>query len=254
MLLDNSTILMEMGRMASLISYLRVSTGKQGKSGLGIEAQREAIARFADAEGVLLAGEYVEVETGKGSDALERRPQLNAALAHARKTRQAVVVAKLDRLSRDVAFIAGLMAQKVPFIVAELGSDVDPFVLHLFAALAEKERALIAERTRAALAQRKAQGKVLGNRTNLAEAQAKGTSVLRSEADVRAANVLPIIREIEKAGATTTRAIAATLNARGVRTARGGEWHHSSVRNLLAALCGRPRKWQVLFALPERVL
>src|SRR5579859_5741481 len=127
--------------MASLLGYIRVSTSQQGKSGLGIEAQREDIQRFCEAEGFLLSGEFVEVETGKGSDALERRPQLNAALALARKTKQAVIVAKLDRLSRDVAFISGLMAQRVPFLVAELGADVDPFVLHLFAALAEKERA-----------------------------------------------------------------------------------------------------------------
>ncbi len=153
--------------MRQIISYLRVSTGKQGKSGLGIEAQREAIARFAAAEGCEVVAEFVEVETGKESDALERRPQLAAALAKARKAKLAVVVAKLCRLSRDVAFISGLMAQRVPFIVAELGADADPFMIHIYAALAEKERALIAERTRAALAQKKAHGAVLGNRTNL---------------------------------------------------------------------------------------
>jgi DNA invertase Pin-like site-specific DNA recombinase len=220
--------------MASLIAYIRVSTGKQERSGLGIEAQRDAIQRFAEAEGFVLTTEFVEVETGKGTDALERRPQLNAALAQARKSKQAVCVAKLDRLSRDVAFIAGLMAQRVPFIVAELGADVDPFVLHLFAALAEKERTLIAERTRAALARKKAAGARLGNRTNLAEAQAKGAEVLRAGADAFAANVLPIVRQIQAAGITSTRDIAAALNARGIRTARGGEWHHSTVRNLLA--------------------
>jgi Resolvase, N terminal domain len=126
--------------MDSLISYLRVSTGKQGRSGLGIEAQRDAIPRFAESEGFVLTGEFVEVETGKGTDALEPRPQLNAALVQARKTKQVVVAAKLDRLSRDVAFISGLMTQRVPFIVAELGTDVDPFVLHLFAVLADHWR------------------------------------------------------------------------------------------------------------------
>src|SRR5258707_1670073 len=124
--------------------YIRVSRIQQGRSGLGIEAQRQALQHFAQTEGIEVLGEYVEVETGKGSDALERRPQLKAALAAARKHRCRVAVAKLDRLSRDVHFISGLMAQKVPFWVAELGPDVDPFVLHLFAALAEKERALIA--------------------------------------------------------------------------------------------------------------
>jgi DNA invertase Pin-like site-specific DNA recombinase len=141
------------------------------------------------------------------------------------------VVAKLCRLSRDVAFISGLMAQRVPFIVAELGADADPFMLHIYAALAEKERGMIAERTRAALAQKKAQGALLGNRTNLAEAQAKGVVVNRATADAFAANVLPIVRQIKAAGATTHRAIAAALNARGVRTARGGAWHDSTVRN-----------------------
>src|SRR5215475_1015757 len=145
-----------------LVGYIRVSTAQQGRSGLGIDAQRSAIARFAEAEGFELVGEFVEVETGKGSDALDRRPQLTAALAEARKQRCAVVVAKLDRLSRDVHFISGLMAHRVRFIVAELGSDVDPFVLHLYAALAEKERAMISERTRRALAAAKARGVILG--------------------------------------------------------------------------------------------
>ena len=220
--------------MRQIISYLRVSTGKQGKSGLGIEAQREAIARFAAEEGCEVIAEFVEVETGKGSDALERRPQLAAALAKARKAKLAVVVAKLCRLSRDVAFISGLMAQRVPFIVAELGADADPFMIHIYAALAEKERALIADRTRAALAQKKAHGAVLGNRTNLPDAQAKGVATNREAADAFAANVLPIVRQIQATGATTHRAIAAALNDRGVRTARGGAWHDSTVRNLLA--------------------
>src|SRR5271169_1197318 len=149
--------------MGQIVSYIRVSTGKQGKSGLGIDAQREAIARFAAAEGCDLIAEYVEVETGKGADALDRRPQLAAALAAARKAKAPVVVAKLCRLSRDVAFISGLMAQRVPFIVSELGADADPFMLHIYAALAEKERGMIAERTRAALAAKKQRGVRLGN-------------------------------------------------------------------------------------------
>src|SRR5262249_41363888 len=123
-----------------VIAYMRVSTQRQGRSGLGLEAQRTAIVRFAEAEGLRLASEFIEVETGKGTDALETRPQLKAALAAARKQRCPVCVAKLDRLSRDVAFISGLMAQRVPFVVAELGIDTDPFILHLYAALAEKER------------------------------------------------------------------------------------------------------------------
>ena len=220
--------------MRQVVSYIRVSTDKQGKSGLGIEAQREAVARFAAAEGLEVVAEYVEVETGKGSDALERRPQLAAALAAARKLKSHVVVAKLDRLSRDVAFISGLMAHKVGFIVAELGADCDPFMLHIYAALAEKERHLISARTTAALAAKKAQGATLGNRTNLAEAQALGVARVRAAADGFAANVLPIVRQIQSSGVRTPKAIAEALNARGVRTARGGQWHPTTVRNLLA--------------------
>lgn len=222
--------------MRPIISYLRVSTGKQGKSGLGIEAQREAIGRFAAAEGLELLAEFVEVETGKGSDALDRRPGLAEALARARKVKAPVVVAKLCRLSRDVAFISGLMAQRVPFI------DADPFMLHIYAALAEKERTLIADRTRAALAQKKAQGTGLGNRTNLMDAQAKGVATNRKAADAFAANVLPVVRQIQAAGATTYHAVAQALNDRGVRTARGGSWHDSTVRNLLARV-RQPKGW-----------
>ena len=140
-----------------IVTYYRVSTRKQGRSGLGLDAQREAVARFAETEGLEIVAEFTEVETGKGSDALERRPQLAAALAQARKHGKCpVVVAKLDRLSRDVHFVSGLMAHRVPFVVAELGADADPFMLHIWAALAEKERRLISERTKAALAAAKA--------------------------------------------------------------------------------------------------
>ena len=116
-----------------------------------MEAQRRTIVDFCEREGLTVAGELVEVETGKGADALERRPQLAAALVAAKKARCSIIVAKLDRLSRDVAFIAGLMASRVPFIAAELGADADPFMLHLYAALAEKERRMISARTKDAL-------------------------------------------------------------------------------------------------------
>jgi DNA invertase Pin-like site-specific DNA recombinase len=217
----------------SAIAYYRVSTGGQGRSGLGLDAQAEAVNRFATAEGLELIAELKEIETGKGSDALDRRPVLKDALAQARKAKAAVVVAKLDRLSRDVAFISGLMAQKVPFIVAELGAGVDPFMLHIYAALAEKERALISERTRLALAQKKRQGVQLGNRTNLPDAQRAGQAANRQAADAFAANVLPVVRQMQAAGVTGLRGIAAALNDRGIRTARGGAWHTSTVRNLL---------------------
>jgi len=141
----------------------RTGGDKQGKSGLGIEAQKQALERFAAAEGFELGRVCVEVETGKGSDAIDRRQQLAAALQEARRQRCSIAVAKLDRLSRDVHFISGLMVHRVPFLVADLGPDVDPFILHLFAALAQKERALISKRTTEALAAAKAGGVALGN-------------------------------------------------------------------------------------------
>ncbi len=219
--------------MTRAIAYLRVSSQQQGRSGLGIEAQRQSIARFAEAEGIELVGEHIEVETGKGADALDRRPVLAVALAEARRLRCPVIVAKLDRLSRDVAFISGLMAQRVPFVVAELGADADPFMLHLYAALAEKERALISGRTKAALAAKKAQGAILGNRTNLADARAAGVATVKAKADQFAANVLPVVETIRASGVATLPGIAEALNARGIRTARGGQWYATTVKNLL---------------------
>ena len=207
-----------------VIAYFRVSTERQGRSGLGLEGQRERCHAFAAQNGLEVASSFTEVETGKGSDALERRPQLAAALAAAKKLKCHVLVAKLDRLSRDVHFIAGLMVQRVPFLVAELGTDVDPFMLHIYAALAEKERRMISKRTRAALQARKKQGALLGNRTNLAEAQVKGSARVAEDALRFAENVLPIIERIRASGVTSMRGIAAVLDARGIRTARGGKW------------------------------
>jgi DNA invertase Pin-like site-specific DNA recombinase len=223
--------------MTQGVAYYRVSTQQQGRSGLGIEAQKAAIARFAEAEGIEVVGEHVEVETGKGSDALDRRPQLAAALALARKAKCPVIVAKLDRLSRDVAFISGLMAHRVPFVVAELGLDADPFMLHLYAALAEKERALISQRTKAALAQKKAQGIKLGG-PRLADAAAKGSQANRAAADAFAASMRPIIEGLKKAGVSSHVAIAEALNLRGVPTARGGKWGATTVRNILIRRLG----------------
>jgi DNA invertase Pin-like site-specific DNA recombinase len=216
-----------------LIGYVRVSTSQQGRSGLGIEAQREALARFAASEGFELVRVFIEVETGKGADALDRRPQLGAALSDARRQRCPVAVAKLDRLSRDVHFISGLMAHRVPFLVAELGTDVDPFILHLFAALAEKERSMIAARTKAALAAAKARGVKLGG-PKLAEAREVAMVSVKALADRHAANVLPIIRELQRTGAKSLHQIADALNARGISTPRGGHWYAKSVSNLLA--------------------
>lgn len=217
-----------------IVSYLRVSTAEQGRSGLGLEAQRAAIARFAEAEQVDIVGEFVEVETGKGSNALDRRPKLKAALAKARRCGKEtpIVVAKLDRLSRDVHFISGLMAQGVPFYVAELGKDVPPFLLHILASVAQEERRMISIRTKDALARAKARGVVLGN-PRLNEDRAPMLAAKKAAADKFAAEIMPIIAEARKAGATTLMALAEALNARGVRTPQGKLWRAQQVKNVI---------------------
>jgi DNA invertase Pin-like site-specific DNA recombinase len=215
-----------------MIAYYRVSTQRQGKSGLGLEAQRAALMRFAEAERVSLLGEFIEIETGKGSDALSLRPQLNAALAQAKKLKCPIIVAKLDRLSRDVAFIAGLMAQRVPFVVAELGKDADPFMLHIYAALAEKERRMISERTRHALAAAKARGVMLGN-----PAQAKAN---QESADAFAEGLRGVVWPIIN---LSSRRIASILNAQGHKTPSGKAWQSVTVLRLIERL-KEARPWQ----------
>jgi DNA invertase Pin-like site-specific DNA recombinase len=217
-----------------VIAYLRVSTQRQGRSGLGIEAQRCVIQQFAEAQSLAIVAEYVEFESGKGADALDRRPQLSAALMAARSAKCSVVVSKLDRLSRDVAFVSGLMAQRVPFIVAELGRDADPFMLHLYAALAEKERRLIADRTKAALAAKKASGAKLGNPHNLNLAGSTGRATQVRIASDFAKGLIPVIQAIRSAGGFSLASVANALNGRGIRSPRGGRWHPSSVANVLS--------------------
>jgi DNA invertase Pin-like site-specific DNA recombinase len=215
------------------IAYVRVSTERQGRSGLGLEGQHEAIARFCTAEGDTIAAEYVEVETAKGADALDRRPQLAAALAHAKRIGCPVVVAKLDRLSRDVAFIASLMAQRVPFVVCDLGPHADPFMLHIYAALAEQERRMISTRTKSALAAAKARGAVLGGyRGGAVPDPTAGLRARQAKALARSEAVLPRARELRDAG-MSLRQVAAALAAEGITSARGGTWTATGIRNLL---------------------
>lgn len=218
------------------IAYLRVSTDRQGKSGLGLEAQRVLITRFAEIEGYDIAAWIEEVETGKGSDALDRRPKLRAALAEARQISCPVIVAKLDRLSRDVAYIAGLMAQKVPFIVTELGADADPFMLHIYAALAEKEREMISKRTKLALAAVKARGKALGGyRGGPVPDSSAGIEAHQARAAGYAANLKPVLLEMQARGLSLRKMIV-ELEARGLRTATGrATWSATAVNRLLAA-------------------
>ena len=209
-----------------IIAYIRVSRESQGRSGLGLAAQQEAIARFADAQGFEIVATFTEVETGKGFDALDRRPQLKAALEEAQQRKCSVVVAKLDRLSRNVAFIAGMMEHRVPFIVADL-PNADTFTLHIFAAVAELERRKISERTKEALAAAKARGTKLGSPQQAARNKAAAMA--------RAEEVYSIVQPLVDAR-YSTRKIAAHLNNLNIKTAYGALWRCSTVQRLLPRL------------------
>jgi DNA invertase Pin-like site-specific DNA recombinase len=218
--------------MTTAIGYVRVSTSAQGRSGLGLEAQRVAIARFAEAEGLDVTEVYEEIETGSGADALERRPQLAAALKTARKAKSPVLVAKLDRLSRDVHFISGLMSHRVEFVVCDLGRQSDPFVLHLYAALAEKERAMISARTKAGLAAAKARGTKLGmtarTKSEMRKIAASGAKANQTAALERIEALRPQI-EFALKGDASLRKAAESLNERGIESPGGGRWHAPSL-------------------------
>lgn len=216
-----------------IISYIRVSTDRQAKSGLGLEAQRQANKAFADTHGFEIVGEYQDHETGKGSDALDRRPELKAALKQAKADDAPILASKLCRISRDVHFISGLMIQRVPFIIAELGKDADPFMLHLYAALAEKERKLISDRTTAALAVLKANGAKLGNRTNLATVAKRGNVANKKNADEFAIEIKKEIKSLQEIGIQSFHKIADALNRKGISTARGGKWYAKTVSNII---------------------
>src|SRR6266498_585103 len=171
--------------MRDAVAYIRVSTKQQGRSGLGLEAQEAALARFAEAEGFRFLRTFTETESGADDD----RPELAAAIASARKAKAPIIVAKLDRLSRDVHYISGLMKHRVPFIVTELGADTDPFLLHIYAALAEKERRMISRRTKDALSAAKARGVRLGG------LNARGIENQREAAE-RAEQLRPVFVEL----------------------------------------------------------
>lgn len=216
--------------MKPAVIYRRVSTSEQGRSGLGLDSQAAALGCFCKSEGFEVVAEFLDIASGKLP--IEARPGLASALEKARRLRCPIIVAKLDRLSRDVAFISGLMARGVPFIVAELGVDTDPFILHLFAALSEKERRMIGERTKAALRMKKEAGALLGNRTNLAEARIKARIAKVSAACAFADRVRPEIEMMQKGGESLNK-IATRLNAMGVPTSRGGRWTAKTVSRVL---------------------
>jgi DNA invertase Pin-like site-specific DNA recombinase len=221
-----------MHNTTTAIGYVRVSTSAQGRSGLGLAAQRAAIARFAETEGLDVTQVYEEIETGSGADALERRPQLAAALKAARKAKSPVLVAKLDRLSRDVHFISGLMSQRVEFVVCDLGRQSDPFVLHLYAALAEKERGMISARTKAGLAAAKARGTKLGmaarSKKDIRNIAASGARANQTAALERIESIRWAV-ESALSGGVSLRKASELLNERSIASPGGGRWHAPSL-------------------------
>ena len=210
------------------VAYLRVSTDRQGRSGLGLEAQREAVARFVAGSGGQVIAEHVEVESGKNN----ARPKLAEAMAACRAMRATLLVAKLDRLSRNLAFLANLMEAKADFVCCD-NPHATPFTLHILAAVAEHERGMISARTKAALAAAKARGVKLGNpelRAGSPEVVAAARAAHTEQALARALAVLPFIDAARRAGATSLREIATAMTARGIRTPSGrGRWHPATV-------------------------
>lgn len=210
------------------VAYYRVSTDRQGRSGLGLEAQQKAVRDDSNGGAWELVGEFVEVESGKNAD----RPELARALDTCRKYKARLVIAKLDRLSRNLAFIATLMEAGVEFIAVD-NPHASKLTLHILAAVAEHEREAISERTKSALAAAKARGTRLGT-PDAAGAVKRMHAALGVKTARFAANVLPIIREVQAGGHASNNAIAAQLNARKVTTARGGRWTHVQVGLILA--------------------
>lgn len=207
------------------VAYYRVSTDRQGKSGLGLEAQQKAVANFTKSRGWVIVAELTEVESGKRKD----RPQLAEAIAVAKKLKGKLVIAKLDRLARNVHFISGLMESKVDFIAIDM-PNADKFMLHIFSAMAEEEGRRISERTRAALAVAKARGVKLGQNGNMLAKQN------RLEAEAFARSLEQIVIAIRRDGKTTIREITEALNQKGISSREGGRWHLRSTSLLLRRL------------------
>lgn len=214
------------------ISYLRVSTDKQGKSGLGLEAQRHAVEKYLNGGRWTLLKEFVEIESGKHDD----RVELQKALHHAKLTGAKLVIAKLDRLSRDAHFLLGLQKAGVPFICADM-PEANEMVVGMMAIIAQHERKMISQRTKEALQAAKARGVKLGNPNGARALRGLGNApaieAWRISTAQRDTTLLPIIEDLKTNGSTTLQAIADGLNERGIATRRGGRWHAATVKKLL---------------------
>lgn len=227
------------------ISYIRVSTARQGASGLGLEAQQAAVSSYLNGGSCELVAEFQEVETGKGSDALSRRPQLKAALDSCRKYGATLIIAKLDRLARNVHFVSGLMESKVRFVACDM-PEANELTIHIMAAFAEHEAKRISQRTKDALAVAKARGTVLGRagaanlRSNIEE---------RQQAAIDFAERLCPLLESMKARGLSQRKMVDELNNIGVPAPKGGVWRLSQVQRIIkrqpenhrTAQCSEPR-------------
>jgi DNA invertase Pin-like site-specific DNA recombinase len=210
------------------VAYYRVSTEKQGRSGLGLDAQRKAVETFLNGGSWKLIAEFTEIESGKRSD----RPKLTEAVKTAKKQKATLVIAKLDRLSRNVAFIANLMEAGIDFVAVDM-PHANKLTIHILSAVAEHEREMISQRTRAALAAAKSRGVQLGNRSNIEVAQARSRASRTAQANQFASNVVPVVLQVKSAGVQTLKGIAEALNARGLRTPRGGEWQAVQVKRIM---------------------
>src|SRR5262252_2155842 len=217
------------------VSYIRVSTAKQGRSGLGLEAQRKAVEDFLNGGNWQIVKEFVEVESGKKAD----RPQLAKAFQACRIFGAKLVIAKLDRLSRDAHFLLGLEKAGVDFVAADM-PHANRLTVGIMAMVAEEERRMISKRTKDALAAAKRRGTKLGGDRGVVpskKTRAMAVAALQARADAKAADLAPIIKELQAAGKTSLRTIAEGLNAQGIQTARGdGEWTATQVMRVLERL------------------
>lgn len=215
------------------VAYYRVSTDKQGRSGLGLEAQQKAVLDYLNGNGWEIVGEFTEIESGKRND----RPKLQTALRECRLHGATLVIAKLDRLARNVAFISNLMDSEVDFVAVDF-PQANRLTVHILAAVAEHEREMISQRTKAALAVAKARGVALGNPQHLTDAaRQQGTiesaKVRKAKAQSRASDYIPIIETIKADGITTLAAIADAMNLRNVPAPRGGRWQATQVKRVI---------------------